>query len=144
MTALSETIWFDVVDTGRSTEKAMLLEIEGKELWIPRSQLRARKKDKDGQVVRAELTRWFATKTGLATTSDAPYVTTADETKLWLATQLVDESFMVYTIQTAGRRFEIPKNVVLARIPATGPIHRLCVKRAWAEENGLLDPKDDL
>ncbi len=58
-----DTSWFDCTFV-RETELAMLLEIEGEELWIPKSQIGASKK-KDGKPIRVELTDWIARQKGL-------------------------------------------------------------------------------
>lgn len=142
---MAETVWFNVRELGRETDKAVLVEIDGLEIWLPKSQLKARKKSPSGSLQRVEITTWFAKKSGLKlSASDAPYVAPSGDKVLWVACQLLDETFTVYSMQIAGRVFEIPKSEVLKRLPETGPIHRLCVLRAWAEEHGLLDPKDDL
>jgi hypothetical protein len=146
MAAKCETTWFDVRDCERETEKAVWVEIDGNKIWLPKSQLKARKKDKSGRLVRVEVLTWWAKKAGLRSSSDAPYAAPAGDKILWVAVQeLVDETFTVYVLRIAGRDFEVPKSEVLERKPLDGPtIHRLCIKRSWAEENGLLDPKDDL
>ena len=63
-----ETVWFDVEEV-RETEKAYLFNIEGDEMWVPKSQVRGRKKD-DGKIVRVELTSWIASQKGLTDPKD--------------------------------------------------------------------------
>ena len=64
-----ETIWIDVEETGAATDAAILLETEVGEIWLPRSQIKARKKD-DGKLVRIEITRWIAKTKGFIDEKD--------------------------------------------------------------------------
>ena len=67
----NETVWIDVTETGRTSDKAMLLIMEdGDEKWVPRSQMKARKKNGMGGLERIEVTRWWAEKEGLADSKD--------------------------------------------------------------------------
>lgn len=66
----SETVWIDVTETGRSTDKAMLLITDDGEKWVPRSQMKARRKNDLGAIERLEVTRWWAEKEGLADPED--------------------------------------------------------------------------
>lgn len=59
-----DIVWFDVVQE-RESEGAFLFVVEGEEMWIPKSQVRARRKDPAGKIVRCEFTRWIADKKGL-------------------------------------------------------------------------------
>ena len=66
-----ETVWIDVSETGRSTDKAMLLSTDDGEKWVPKSQMKARKKNGLGVIERLEVTRWWAEKEGLADPKDS-------------------------------------------------------------------------
>jgi hypothetical protein len=62
----SEFVWIDVTGPHNETDKALLYQTsEGDEIWIPRSQLGARKKGPDGGHVKIELPRWLAAEKGL-------------------------------------------------------------------------------
>lgn len=63
-----ETVWYDVSELSE-TDLAYFFEIEGDEMWIPKSQLKARKKE-DGKIVRVELTTWIAEQKGLYDSQD--------------------------------------------------------------------------
>lgn len=66
-----ETIWIDVTETGKSTDKAVLFIMEdGDEKWVPRSQMKARRKNAMGGIERLEVTHWWAEKEGLADPKD--------------------------------------------------------------------------
>lgn len=69
----SEYVWIEVTGPLRETEKAFLYQTsEGDEIWIPRSQLGARKKAPDGVGhVKIEIPRWIAVEKGLARPSKA-------------------------------------------------------------------------
>ena len=58
-------VWVDIHAVKRETGAAVLAETAAGEVWIPKSQMRARKKDEHGQIVRLELPRWIAAEKGL-------------------------------------------------------------------------------
>lgn len=61
-----ETVWVDVQQLNE-TEKAWLFGLveSGEEVWIPKSQVRAKKKDADGTIGRIEITKWMARQKGI-------------------------------------------------------------------------------
>ena len=58
-----ETIWVDVVQK-HETEKAYLFEIEGEEIWVPKSCTHGRRKENE-KIVRCEISAWFCKKEGI-------------------------------------------------------------------------------
>lgn len=58
-------VWIEVSGMIRETDKAFLYATKIGEVWIPRSQLGARKKGPDGQHIKIELPRWIAVDKGL-------------------------------------------------------------------------------
>lgn len=61
----SETVWLDVYAVKSETDKAMLLETDVGEVWIPKSQMKARRTNNVGQIERLEIPRWLADGKGL-------------------------------------------------------------------------------
>lgn len=63
-----ETIWIDVEQV-TETELAWLLEIEGEQVWIPKSQVRGKARHADGpfkgRLRRVEIRQWMAKLKGL-------------------------------------------------------------------------------
>ena len=64
-------MWIKVTGPIRETEKAYLYETAAGEIWVPKSQLGARKKGPDGSHVKIELPRWIAKEKGLLDPKDA-------------------------------------------------------------------------
>ena len=61
---LDKTCWINAKGPLEEREKALLLETDEGRLWVPKSQMGARKKDGD-QIVRCEVALWWAEKNGL-------------------------------------------------------------------------------
>jgi hypothetical protein len=63
---MSNTVSFHDVTVVRETQMALLCNVEGEEIWIPKSQIadesEVYKLDTDGELV---ITEWFAEKEGL-------------------------------------------------------------------------------
>lgn len=68
----SETVWVDVEGPLRETDAAYLFDIDGEEVWLPKSQVKARKRNLDlTGFVRIEVPRWLAAKNGLVDDKDS-------------------------------------------------------------------------
>jgi hypothetical protein len=66
----STHVWIEVTGPIRETDKAYLYETAAGEIWVPKSQLGARKKGLNGKHVKIELPRWIAKEKGLLDEKD--------------------------------------------------------------------------
>lgn len=67
---MGEYTWIDVSGPIAKGEKADLFDTDAGELWIPKSQTAARKRDEGHATVRLEVTAWWARKHGLLDEKD--------------------------------------------------------------------------